>query len=43
MSTGTVILRPEKLEVHGVVKHFPGGRRRQGTTSRVYIKKCPND
>lgn len=33
MTGGTVILRPEKLEVHGVVKRFPGGRRREPTTA----------
>jgi NitT/TauT family transport system ATP-binding protein len=27
----TLILRPEKLEVHGVVKRYPGSRRRPGT------------
>ena len=33
MSHGTVILRPEKLEVHGIVKRFPGGRRRPEVTA----------
>ena len=32
-STGTIILRPEKLEVHAVVKRFPGGRRRPEVTA----------
>jgi NitT/TauT family transport system ATP-binding protein len=33
MSTQTVILRPEKLEVRGLVKRFPGGRRRAAVTA----------